>query len=275
VAAAEIAAVTAAPVPAGTDAALWRSLTTQLARQLTERGASAANKPLTDSQFTVQDFALAGRDASSQSATWTLRNPGDYDQNGEVNLGDLTLVAKYNQHTAASPDWGQAQIADGNGNGQVEIGDVTVIGKNFKNVLTGYYLMVEWDDFDGNGERNIVDITPLTQLGPQLSFTPNFGGAGGVVLTLPGDPDQLVLGTDPATDLPGPWFPMCQVDVAAGIIPAGGGLRRFTAVIQVHNGSRDLTGQRIAVVPYFRPDPSAAGVGAGNRSAYLQVAAFP
>lgn len=61
---------------------------------------------------------------------WTYRNPGDYDQNREVNPADISVLAPHLYKTAASPDWTRARVADGDGNGEVNPADIATIGAN-------------------------------------------------------------------------------------------------------------------------------------------------
>jgi hypothetical protein len=73
--------------------------------------------------------------AEDQTMNWSYVQPGDYDQNGEVNVSDLTRLALYISQTV---DYGQpgtyegvVSVADGDVNGEVNLGDISVIGANF------------------------------------------------------------------------------------------------------------------------------------------------
>jgi hypothetical protein len=69
--------------------------------------------------------------AVEQQLSWTYYRCGDYDQNGEVNISDVTVIGQNFGRTAADPDWARARVADGDGNGEVNISDLTPIGNNF------------------------------------------------------------------------------------------------------------------------------------------------
>jgi len=67
-------------------------------------------------------------------ATWKQRVIGDYDQNGEVGIPDITPVAMY-YGTA----WGSVLgVVDGDFSGDIGIPDITPIAVNYLNLLTGY-----------------------------------------------------------------------------------------------------------------------------------------
>jgi len=135
--AAELAAL---DVPAGVDQGVWKQLTAELARVVANaepRQAGAAAPLNTTSQ--VLDFCVWPEGGGGE-ATWTYRNQGDYDQNGEVNISDLTPVGVHFQKTRLSADWISAQLADGDRNGEVNIADVTPIGMNLGNTVDGYEL---------------------------------------------------------------------------------------------------------------------------------------
>jgi PKD repeat protein len=91
--------------------------------------------------------------------SWTERQLGDYDQNGEVGISDLTpLGVNFGESVAYDPlethdgiphwpegdpdaagglNWRLARI-DGDGNGEFNIADVTPIGLNWKSTISGY-----------------------------------------------------------------------------------------------------------------------------------------
>jgi len=91
--------------------------------------------------------------------SWTEQLVGDYDQNGEVNISDLTPLSLHWQHTVAydeaglhggfagwpqgDPDaggaanWHEARV-DGDANGEVNIADITPIARHWQQRLSGY-----------------------------------------------------------------------------------------------------------------------------------------
>jgi cysteinyl-tRNA synthetase len=263
------------PAPAGVDATLWQRLTAALASELAVRSASQGVKPLTHPQFAVTDFTPTARDAEYLYATWTYRNPGDYDQNGEVNAGDLVFMAKHYKKTTSSPDWATAQLADGNGNGEVEFGDVTTLGQNYRNAISGYFLCVEWGDIDYNGERQISDITPLAA---RSQWTSNVMADfdGGPIFLCAGDMDTDIFKVENygAPDAPGPWFPLTQLGVAAGTAPPNGDPLGFDASMFVDRAGQSqltLNDRRICVLPYYDPPVADDPTEIGARSAFHHI----
>ncbi len=104
------------------------------------------------------------------SLAWIHYQQGDYDQNGEVNISDLTPVGIHLGKNSSSPDWlTAALIADGDGNGEINIADVTPIGQNFGARVAGY--MVEARE--ATGEWREVGFSPMqsgVKSGPALEM---------------------------------------------------------------------------------------------------------
>jgi len=68
---------------------------------------------------------------------WDYVNPGDYDQNGEVNAADLGPMGLHFGETVTDPRIG-AGLVDGDGNGVITGADMVAIGANFHNSIAGY-----------------------------------------------------------------------------------------------------------------------------------------
>ena len=72
---------------------------------------------------------------------WFYQNQGDYDQNGEVNISDLTPLAIHFGKAAAGGSFAFSSVesvVDGDGNGLINISDITPIGVNFGNRVTDF-----------------------------------------------------------------------------------------------------------------------------------------
>jgi len=84
----------------------------------------------------------------SGSLKWYCFNQGDYDQNGEVNLADLTPIAA-NFHATGFDFKMSVSCVDGDDNGEVNLGDIQPIAANFQNSLDGYhvYRSVNYSDY--------------------------------------------------------------------------------------------------------------------------------
>jgi PKD repeat protein len=79
-------------------------------------------------------------DPITHTISWLYTNPGDYDQNSEVGITDLTpLGANFGAIGPFDPASALWQI-DGDGNGVLTIADITPIGVNFRQRVEGYQL---------------------------------------------------------------------------------------------------------------------------------------
>lgn len=93
----------------------------------------------------------------SSAFLWYYVNPGDYDQNGEVGIADLTpLGANFNDEGPFEVGDARMMI-DGDGNGVINIADITPIGANFGNHIDSFavYGSENGGDYpDGNAAAN-------------------------------------------------------------------------------------------------------------------------
>lgn len=162
-----------APVSAGprqsvppTDAELRAALEQALDDIKSGRRKQPAIAPNGD-RTAVFDLALAPVDPDGAGPglpiglelSWTEQFPGDFDQNGEVNLADLSCVSRYWNRTVAydPPNWhsglefypsgdpeGDGALnwrlarVDGDGNGVINLADVTTIAQHWQETLSGY-----------------------------------------------------------------------------------------------------------------------------------------
>ena len=102
--------------------------------------------------------------------SWRYYNSGDYDQNGLVNLADLTPIAVH--YGAESPGGAgmpfpvedEASVVDGNGNGLIGLDDITRIGAYFGSRVVGYNVYHSLDPGDFHGQWGSVD-DPALRLG--------------------------------------------------------------------------------------------------------------
>jgi hypothetical protein len=99
---------------------------------------------------------------------WSYFNPGDYDQNGEVAITDLSALATV--FGAASPSGSFAvesleSVVDGDGNGEINVADITIIAENLDNTVSGFQVFTS---------ANASDI-------PQDGGVPNGAGSQALV----------------------------------------------------------------------------------------------
>jgi len=152
-----LAQIDAASTPQGMDSVLFESLKDELKRVLAAQGGKQVSAPPADDSSATH----LSIDNVDHELFWSNAFTGDYDQNGEVNIADLTpLGAHFGEIGPFDPDSIQA-VVDADHNGEINIADVTPIGANFGRQLTGY---------------NIYSSTNINDL-PQANDAPNGGGA--------------------------------------------------------------------------------------------------
>ena len=146
------------PAPTGVDAQLWRQLNGELERVLAALGSEhAACAAPEDERSQVMDLAVTPGGVGAVF-TFGYRCTGDYDQNGEVNVSDLTPVGVHFGKTSVAADWTAARVADGDGNGEVNAADITPIGFNYKRSVNGYQLETADAPSGGADWQVLVDV---------------------------------------------------------------------------------------------------------------------
>jgi len=156
---AALSALAQAPAPPGVDSAVWRRLKDALARVLESRPVAQASlladsagkhaglphqvsaPPVDEASRTTLSYNEAGKVLS-----WGYFNSGDYDQNGEVGVSDLTPLGQHFGETSPAgppnpfPLSTVLAIIDGNGDGEINIADITPIGMHFGTRIQGYHV---------------------------------------------------------------------------------------------------------------------------------------
>jgi hypothetical protein len=127
--------------PASVDGTLWEMLVKELDRSLEFYGADKRTlaAPSGPGGKAVDLSAVEGT-GGAMTLSWSYRNTGDYDQNGEVGVADVTPIAINFLKDSASSDWHAARVADGDGSGEIGISDITPIALNFLNLVEGYLI---------------------------------------------------------------------------------------------------------------------------------------
>lgn len=88
---------------------------------------------------------MLNRDGSRDILSWYYENTGDYDQNGEVNIADLTpLGVNFGNSGPFAEDSAQWMV-DGDHNGEINLADITPIGINFGERVDGYAIYAGQD----------------------------------------------------------------------------------------------------------------------------------
>jgi len=159
--------VQAQPAPGQVDPVLFDELKAELVRVLNERGVSkiAATPPM-GSANVITDLVAIDIGGPVQ-LTWTHKCAGDYNNDGEVTVSDLTPVGIYYNAKAGDANWGLASAADGNNDGFITVSDITAIGQNYGVATRGYSIFGSHsatdypagpDDANGNG-ASLIDST--------------------------------------------------------------------------------------------------------------------
>lgn len=119
---------------------------------------------------------------------WYFANVGDYNQNGIVEVADLTPMGVHfleNSPGGAGTPWpyeDALSVVDGNSNGQIEVADITAIGQQFgKNISGGFNVYASADDADYPADAT-SDNGAATMLGT-VAFNTAAGDKNAVRLT--------------------------------------------------------------------------------------------
>jgi len=115
-------------------------------------------------------------DPGSNTLLWRYYSQGDYDQNGEVSISDLSPLGLYFGQTCSYPldDELAKGCADGDHNGELNIADLTPIGNNLgKDMLQGWNIYATSDPAQypaiptaGNGTAVLIGSVALADRDP-------------------------------------------------------------------------------------------------------------
>jgi len=134
-----LAELDALSTPAGVDESLFSELKSAFASQLGTRNAEGRTGKLVSTppggeSNRVTDMSIIDHGDGTCTLTWSYRNTGDYNQDGIVNIQDITpLAVHFNEAADAENEW-----IDGNGDGAINIQDITPLAANFFNECAGY-----------------------------------------------------------------------------------------------------------------------------------------
>lgn len=143
---AQLRELTHLPLPTGVAPELWQRLKTALAGMIASPGKATRSAPATSASQARLAF-----NAGTGVLSWGYACQGDYNQNGEVGVSDLTPLGIHFGAVSGggpfTPDSIEAVI-DGSGDGAVGIADVTPIGLNFGNRALSYNIYQSTDPAD-------------------------------------------------------------------------------------------------------------------------------
>jgi hypothetical protein len=171
---AQIAALKQMPVPDGVSPAVWRNLSGALCEMLQARldsGKTALRAPgssLSQARLTLDDV--------NHTLSWLYTNQGDYDQNSEVNAGDLVPLAKNFLKTSGGGPFAEGlleRVVDGDNNGEINAADITPIAQNLGRSLLSYNVYTSSDAAD-------LPASNTAPNGPGAQLLGTLGQADGV-----------------------------------------------------------------------------------------------
>lgn len=155
-----LAELDALAVPDGVKSQVFQQLKDALENALSERGTGKVTcTPPKGEANRVNDLAIVDNGDSTHSLIWHYRSLGDYNQDGNVGIADITPLA---QHFGGQWTVGEentlAAVIDGSGNKAIDIADVTPIAVNFGSQVDHY--AVEGSDTSDSGFA-LVEAYPL------------------------------------------------------------------------------------------------------------------
>lgn len=132
------------------------------------RAAAAIPAPRAASEAPHSVFSRAALTLNIGELTWLYYNQGDYDQNGEVNISDLTPLGMHFGETGPFNPATALSCVDGDNNGELNLADITPIAVNFGHRVSGFhvYYSASTSDYptsssdpNGPGAALIADVT--------------------------------------------------------------------------------------------------------------------
>ncbi len=137
----------------------------ELAKIFLEKRESASSRSVSKAPSgdnnKVTDLTLVPAGDNLYNLTWKEKNIGDYNNNGKVEISDVSpLAAEFLKTRAQMPPEKQElfDILDGNGNDRIEIGDIAPLAGNFFSECIGY-------DVYSNG--SFIGFAPRPQSPPR------------------------------------------------------------------------------------------------------------
>jgi hypothetical protein len=169
-------------VPKGADPLVFEQLRSALCSALIARGdEKITSTPPTGVASTIPDLALADYGDGTMNLTWSYYSLGDYNQDGKVDVADITpLAMRYGQGWTTSDVNTLAAVADGSRNGTVDIADITQIAMYFGVEVDHYSVEVSPTAGSGYSELASQDITAgMGAATKRMHFAYNFTPTAG------------------------------------------------------------------------------------------------
>jgi hypothetical protein len=150
---AQLAQLDALPLPVGADPQVWAGLKAGLRTMLEARladGKSASKTTVVDRSQTQLTY-----DESTGTLSWGYNNNGDYNQDGEVNISDLTpLGVHFNKPVPGGDPDSIIAVVDGNGDGLITISDLSPLGRSIGSRVLSYNVYTSLNPADSPTEND-------------------------------------------------------------------------------------------------------------------------
>jgi PKD repeat protein len=124
----------------------------------------------TDAGCIARGFGYSDNGDGSATFHWSFYSAGDYSQDGEVNISDITPIGVSYGKRSTDSGWAAAALADGDSNGEVNISDLTPIGVNYGTQVSGYKLERAATEAGSYSERASVAVGDGIK-SPELKFS--------------------------------------------------------------------------------------------------------
>jgi hypothetical protein len=133
----QLAQLPALPAPHGVKPETWDQLKAALAAAIEAQDKAVRAAPVSDGSRSMLTY-----DPVDHEMIWDYACQGDYDQNSEVNISDLTPLAVHLGEGDGTPfaRTSLLSVIDGDGNGQITIADITPLGVNLGRRVAAYEL---------------------------------------------------------------------------------------------------------------------------------------
>ena len=127
------------------------------------RSADPASRLVSQVPSTDESAALLSFDEANSLLKWGFTSQGDYDQNSETNIADLTpLGIHFGVGGGPFEYYTIEAVVDGDGNGEINISDITPIGVNFGRRVNGYNVyQSQTPETDYPATNDAPDLVPL------------------------------------------------------------------------------------------------------------------
>jgi len=98
----------------------------------------ASSRASSQAPTTNASAAVLALNESTKMLEWGYASQGDYDQNSETNIADLTPIALHFGEVGPFDYFTVQSVVDGDSNGEINIADLTPIGLNFQRRVQKY-----------------------------------------------------------------------------------------------------------------------------------------